>query len=326
MRACVYGAGPVGLFLAAQLIRNGADVSVVARGDTLRVLCRDGLDVNGPGHALRSPVRATDDPASLGEQDVVLVAVKSHQLPAIVMPMQPLLGADTVVMCVQNGLPWWYFHAHGGTQDGRRLPRLDPDGRIWDMVGPARVLGGVIFASCDRRAPGTVFIETAKPRLYVGEPSGGRSPRALALAAALTGGALMVEVPEAIRSVIWSKLQMNTCSGLLGCLADAAPRDLYGNPAIADAVRQLIAEVGAIAAAYGYPTGVEAGAMLASTRDQAHKSSIVQDLAAGRPMEIESMFGAPRGLGASAGIATPMLDLLCGLVEVRAKAVGAYPR
>ncbi len=319
MKVCVYGAGAVGLFLAAQLIRGGAEVSVVARGASLDVLRSDGLHVHGPGHALHSAVHATDDPASLGKQDFVVVTVKSYQLAAIVAPMRAMLGTDTAVLCVQNGLPWWYFHAHGGAQAGRQLPLLDPGGRIWDTVGPERTLGGVIYAACDRRGPGTVFVETANPRLYVGEPDDSRSSRALALAAALSGAALQAEVPDRIRAVIWSKLQMNTCSGLLGCLADAAPRDLYGNPAIVEAVRRLVTEMGTIAAAYGYPTGVDADAMIARTRDQEHKSSIVQDLAAGRPMEIASMFAVPRELGANAGVAMPTLGLLSALVELRAR-------
>ena len=140
------------------------------------------------------------------------MTVKSYQLPSIMEPMQPLLGAETAVLCVQNGLPWWYFHAHGGPQDGRRLSKLDPGGTVWDTIRSRTGLGGVIYAACDRLAPGVVFIETAKPSLHIGAPDGRRSPVVLGLAAAMNGGALHVDVPADIRTVIWSKLQMNTCS------------------------------------------------------------------------------------------------------------------
>lgn len=324
MKICIYGAGAVGCYLAGRLHRGGATVSVIARGANLAAIrAQGGITVATPARQWQAPVVATDDPGTLGPQDAVIVAVKAPALGAIAAGLPPLLGPATPVAFVMNGIPWWYFASHGGTLDGRRLPLIDPGDAMWNAVGPERALGGVILASCDLTAPGAVHVETAKTTLYLGEPAGGTA-RAEALAAVLRDEDFSVTAVPDIRQSIWAKLQMNLCSGLFGCLSNSAPSATFGVPAVAEAVKCLAAEAGAIAAAMGHPTQFDAAANIARARNQVHRSSIVQDLDAGRPMEFDAMFGAPQEFARAMGVETPMLDLLVALVEARARAAGAY--
>lgn len=324
MKVCIYGAGAVGCFLAGRLFKGGADTSVIVRGANLDRIRQKGIRVHTPEYEISAAVTATDDPNQLGPQDVVIVTVKAPSLPSIVDGLPPLLGPNTAVAFVMNGIPWWYFHAHGGELEGRRLETLDPGGRLWDAVDPKRVIGGVIFCSCDLEEPGVVHAETASPKLYLGEPDGSISQRVETLAAHIRGDTLGVDVVSAIRTTIWSKLQMNMSSGLLGCLANSPPKDIYSSPACADAVRRIVGEAGAVARSVGCATSVDADDMLAKTRDQGHKSSIVQDLEKGRPMEIDPMFGLPLEMARMTGVETPTLDLLVALVKARARKAGAY--
>jgi len=312
--------------LAARLFKGGAEVSAVARGRNLDAIRRNGIRLHTPEYEINARVKASNSSAELGPQNVVIVTVKSPSLPSIVDGIPPLLGPDTAVAFVMNGIPWWYFYAHGGDLEGRRLETLDPGGRLWDTIGPKRVIGGIIFCSCDLEEPGVVHAETANPRLFLGEPDGSSSERVKELANLVRGDTLGVDVVSAIRTTIWSKLQMNMSSGLLGCLANSPPRDIYSDPACADAVRRIVTEVGAVARSVGCPTTVDAEDMLAKTRDQGHKSSIVQDLEKANPMEIDPMFGLPLEMARMTGVDTPTLDLLVALVKARARKAGAYNR
>jgi 2-dehydropantoate 2-reductase len=324
VKICIYGAGAVGCLLAGRAAKGGAEVSAIARGANLDGIRRNGIRIETPDYEYRTKIRASDNPEELGIQDLVLVTVKSPSLPTIVDGLKPLLGPNTAVAFIMNGIPWWYFYNYGGELAGRRLELLDPGGRLWDAIGPERVIGGVIFCSCDLVEPGYVHAETVGPKLYLGEPSGETTSRVQALADVIRGDTLSVEIVPAIRTTIWSKLQMNMSSGLLGCLSNSPPREIYPDPACSDAVRSIVAEVGAIARAVGCETKVDAENMLARTRDQGHRSSIVQDLEKGRPMEIDPVFGIPLEMARMTEVATPTLDLLVCLVKARARRAGAY--
>lgn len=326
MKICIYGAGAVGTYLAGRLAGPDAQISVVARGDNLSAIRANGINVRAPLSEMHATLAASDDPAALGPQDAVIVCVKAPSLPGVARAIGPLLGPDTAVTFVMNGIPWWYFHGHGGAFEGRRLPQIDPADAIWRAVGPQRSLGGILYCACDLVAPGVVHSETAKGRLILGEPDGSLSGRAEALAQRLRADDFAVDVTPTIRTAIWSKLQMNLCSGIFGCLANSPPGEIYANPAIEAGVRAVVREAGAVAAAMGYPTNVDADQLLAMTRNQTHKSSIVQDLANGRPMEIDPMFAVPLAMARLQDVATPMMDLLVALVQARARSVGAYPK
>jgi 2-dehydropantoate 2-reductase len=324
VKVCIFGAGAVGGCLAGRLSNSDAQISVVARGASLAAIRDNGITVHAPRSAMHARVTASDDPAALGPQDAVIVCVKAPALPEVAKAIGPLLRADTSVVFAMNGIPWWYFHRHGGALEGRRLSRIDPDNAVWNAVGPERAIGGILYCACDLVAPGVVHVETAKGRLVLGEPDGTVSARAEALAALLRADDFTVEVSPDIRRVIWSKLQLNMSTGIFGCLTDTPPKGIYGDPAIEAGVRAVVAEVGAVANALGFATGVTADQLLSMVRNQSHKSSIVQDLANARPMEIDPMFALPLEMARLAGVPTPTLDLLVALVSARARSVGAY--
>jgi 2-dehydropantoate 2-reductase len=210
MRICIFGAGAVGGYLAGFLAKGGADVSVVARGAHLAAIRAHGLTVEMPDGAINMKLAASDDPADLGPQDAVIVTVKAPALPAVAATIGPLLGRATPVAFTMNGIPWWYFHAHGGPFDGRRLPRLDPGDALWRAVEPERAIGGVFWPACSTPAPGTVRLLSGAGRGTVfGEPNGAISPRIESLAAAFRAADLPVTIAGNIRALIWQKLAFN---------------------------------------------------------------------------------------------------------------------
>jgi 2-dehydropantoate 2-reductase len=318
MKICVYGAGAIGGHLAARLAAGGANVSVVARGPQLAALRAHGLRVETPGGRLTAQVQATDDPASLGAQDAVLVTVKAPALPSVAAAIGPLLGPTTPVVFVMNGIPWWYFNGHGGDREGQRLPRLDPDGATWTAIGAERTLGGVVYSACTVIAPGVVQVDTARDRLIIGEPDGAASPRGEAIASILREGGLRCEVTPRIRDAIWTKLALNIAMGPPCVLARATPSAVLADPTLEAAIRSLVAEASAIADGMGWPITVDADAILAAARHSQHKPSILQDLELGRPMEIDALYGVPLDLAASAGVQAPTLALLTALMRLQA--------
>jgi 2-dehydropantoate 2-reductase len=326
VKVCIFGAGAVGGCLAGRLSNSDAQISVLARGAALAAIRDNGIVVHAPRSEMHARVTASDDPAELGPQDAVIVCVKSPALPSVARAIGPLLHADTAVVFAMNGIPWWYFHGHGGEHEGRRLPKIDPDDALWNVIGPQRAIAGILFCACDLVSPGVVHVETARGRFILGEPDNTVSARGEALAALMRAEDFVVEVSPEIRKVIWSKLQMNMSTGIFGCLTDSPPKDIYGDPAIEAAVRAVVAEVGAVADALGFPTGFTADQLLAMVRNQSHKSSIVQDLANARPMEVDPTFALPLEMARLANVPTPTLDMLVALVRARARAVGSYPK
>ncbi len=327
MKVCIYGAGAIGCRLAPPLYRGGAQVSVVARGAALDAIRANGITVEAPLGTRTATVQARDDPAALGVQDVVMVAVKAPALPAIAAGLQPLMGPATDVVFVVNGIPWWYLQGEHGPLTGRTLPRLDPGDVLRKTVGIGRSVGGVIFGGCDVVSPGVVHVENAKMRLILGHPDGRRSERLEALAACLRGDDLNVEVTDHIRRGVWTKLQMVVCSGLFGCLTGQAPKWAYADPACERAIGTLVNELGAVAGALGCATGITPDAVLNGARQQTHHTTVAQDLERGSPMmEFDALFAAPLALARMLALSTPMLELLVALTKIRAQATGAYPK
>jgi 2-dehydropantoate 2-reductase len=326
MRICVYGAGAIGGHLAVRYARGGAEVSVLARGPHLAAIQRDGLTVHTSTGELRARVRATDDPAALGPQDAVVVAVKAPSLPAVAAGIAPLLRSDTPVAFVMNGIPWWYFHALSGPLEGRRLPRIDPDDAMWRAVGPERAIGGVVYAASAVIAPGVIELENPNARVVFGEPDGRLTKRVEMFAAPLRSGGITAEVTPAIRDAIWNKLLGNLGNAPMGVLTQVSIRDLFQEPVCVEAARRAMQEAEAVANALGAKPDPDHDKRIAHDRSLDHKPSILQDLELGRPMEIDGIFDAPLELARMTGVATPTLDLLVGMAKVRARAAGLYPR
>jgi 2-dehydropantoate 2-reductase len=325
MRICVFGAGSVGGYLAGGLSRGGAEVSVVARGAHLAAIRANGLTVETPADAFTARVVASDNPADLGVQDLVLVTVKAPALPDVAAAIAPLLGADTAVAFIMNGIPWWYFHAHGGAQEGRQLPLLDPGGALWRAVTPQRAIGAIFWPACSVPAPGVVRLLTgAGAGTVFGEPSNAMTPRLQALANAFRAAALPVTLTEDIRALIWRKLAFNLSAGPLCVLTETAVMDTHTEAALIACSGDILGEAIAVAASMGVTLDLDIPAIAETNKQLAHKPSILQDLSAGRPMEIEALYGVPLQMARMAGVPTPMLDVLVALIKVKARARGLY--
>jgi 2-dehydropantoate 2-reductase len=321
----VYGAGAIGGYLAGFLARSGADVSVVARGAHLQAIRSNGLTVESPDMSMHVHVRASDDPAELGPQDAVVVTVKAPSLPGIAGGLAPLLGPDTPVAFLTNGIPWWYFHGLGGAQDGRRLPLLDPGDVLWRATGPRRLVGGIAWPASSVPEPGRIRLLGGHSKgTVLGAPDGVTTPGITALAAAFEAAGLPVTVSETIRDLIWEKLAFNLSVGPMCVLTEATVRATQEEPACVEASRRLLAEAAAIIAAIGCEVDMDVDKIVALNATLGHRPSILQDLMARRPMEIDALYSVPLELARLAGVATPTLDMLVALIKVRARAAGLY--
>ncbi|HEX3575322.1 MAG TPA: 2-dehydropantoate 2-reductase [Rhodopila sp.] len=324
MKICIYGAGAIGGHLAARLHRAGAEVSVVARGAHLTAIRDNGLTVHAVDGAHHAPVRASADPADLGRQDAVFVTVKAPALPAVAASIQPLLGTDTPVAFVMNGIPWWYFDHLPGPHEGKSLPRIDPGDGLRRALGPGRAIGGVVYSASAVTAPGVVHVEQPKSRFILGEPDGTLSDRVLTLSGLISKGGVSGEATPAIRTEIWNKLISNLAGGTLAVLTGSAPKGIYVEPAAEHAALRVMHEATAIAQAMGADPTTNHAQRIGNQRAMDHKPSILQDLELGRPMEIDGMFDAPLALAHMAGVDVPTLELLVALCKLRARTAGLY--
>jgi len=325
MRICVFGAGSVGGYLAGYLSRGGAEVSAVARGAHLAAIQANGLTVESPDETLTVRIAVSDNPAELGVQDLVLVTVKAPALPDVAATIAPLLGSDTAVAFIMNGIPWWYFHALGGALDGRQLPALDPGGALWRTVPPERAIGAVFWPACSVPSPGVIrLLAGAGSGTVFGEPSNATTPRLQALEAAFQAAGLPVTLTEDIRALIWRKLAFNLSAGPLCVLTETPVMDTHTEAALVACSGQVLGEAIAVAAAMGINLEMDISAVAGTNKRLAHRPSILQDLSAGRPMEIEALYGVPLDMARMAGVPTPMLDVLVSLIKVKARALGLY--
>lgn len=323
MKICIFGAGAIGGNLAVRLAVGGNDVSVIARGEHLAAIARDGLTLETPKETVRAKVRASAEGRDLGPQDAVLVTVKAPALPDVARGIGPLLGPDTPVVFVMNGIPWWYFYKHGGPLDERRLPLIDPGDAVWNAVGPQRAIGSIINSSNSVPRPGVMRNTSGRAALVLGEPDGSRSERVRKIADAVNAGTATASVTTRIRDEVWTKLLANISSNPLTFLALSPLGPVIGDPVCNAAVKTMAAEAAAIARALGCDVSLDVDAAFSATSQ--HKPSIVQDLERSRPLELDAMFTVPLEFGKMLGVATPLLELLVTLMKLRARGAGLYP-
>ena len=324
MKICVFGAGAIGGYMGAKLAQAGADVSLVARGPHLAAMQANGLRLVEESGEITVPVRAEEDPAALGEQDYVIVTLKAHSVPPVVGRMAPLIGENTTVVSGVNGVPWWYFHKHGGDLESTRLASVDPGNVQWDGFGPDRVLGCVVYPAAEVVQPGVVkHIEGN--RFSLGEPDGSKSDRALDLSKALSAAGLKAPVRPRLRDEIWVKLWGNLSFNPISALTHATLDVLCIEPGTRGIARAMMVEAQEIAETLGvkFPIDVDrridGGAAVG-----AHRTSMLQDLDAGRPMEIDALVGSVQELGRIVGVTTPTIDMVLALVQQRARVAGLY--
>ena len=324
MKICIFGAGAIGGYMGAKLAEAGAEVSLVARGPHLAAMKDKGLTLIEEDETKRFAVHASDDPAELGVQDYVIVTLKAHSVPSVVDRMQPLIGPETTIVSGVNGVPWWYFHKIGGPLEGTRLASVDPGDAQWDGFGPDRVLGCVVYPAAEVIEPGVVkHIEGN--RFSLGEPDGSKSERAMALSKALSAAGLKAPVRPKLRDEIWVKLWGNLSFNPISALTHATLDVLCTDPGTRDVARNMMLEAQEIAETLGvtFPIDVdrriEGGAAVG-----AHRTSMLQDLDAGRPMEIDALLGSVQELGRVTGTATPTIDTVLALVKLRGRVAGLY--
>ncbi|QYK40867.1 MAG: 2-dehydropantoate 2-reductase [Paracoccaceae bacterium] len=325
MKICIFGAGAIGGYMGARLAAAGADVSLVARGPHLAAMQARGLTLIEDGaDPVTVPVRAAEDARDLGPQDYVIVTLKAHSVPPVVNRILPLLGPDSTLVSGVNGVPWWYFHRHGGTLEGTRLASVDPGDAQWNGFGPDRVLGCVVYPAAEVTEPGTIrHIEGN--RFSLGEPSGETSARATALSKALAAAGLRAPVRPRLRDEIWVKLWGNLSFNPISALTHATLDVLCTDPGTRAVARAMMVEAQAIAESLGvkFPIDVDrridGGAAVG-----AHRTSMLQDLTAGRPMEIDALVASVAELGRLTGTPTPAIDTVLALVRLRARVAGLY--
>ena len=324
MKACVFGAGAIGGHLAARMAKGGADVSVVARGDHLAAIQRRGLIVRAPDGELSSRPRASADPRELGVQDVVLVTTKAPALPQVAATIAPLLGPETAVVFVNNGMPWWFFCAVGGPRDGESMPEADPGDVVRQAVGIPRTIGSVVYSASAVVEPGVVAVESKDARLVLGELDGSVTPRVQAISWAIEAGGLPAPVSQEIRREVFAKFLGNGMSGPLCILARSDMATVLAEEAPRDAARAVAREIVALSQAYGWGITADPEARVQRSMGMHHKPSILQDLELGRPMEVEAQLLAPLRLARLAGVETPTLDLMVALARSAAEAAGLH--
>ena len=329
MRIGIVGLGAVGGFLAARLAAGGHQVSALARGATLEHVRQDGLALlEGPQDRpteTRLRLQVADDAAELGEQELVVISVKTTGLADVAPRIAPLLGPDTVVLSAMNGVPWWFFHGLDEGLARREWQAIDAGGRIGAAIPPQRVLGAVVHFSCAMPAPGVVR-HGQGDRLIVGEPRGGDSERCARVAQALRDGGFQVEVSQRIQQDVWFKLwgnmTMNPVSAITGATADR----ILDDPLVRGFISRVMREAAAIGERIGLPIPIAPEQRHEVTRKLgAFRTSMLQDVDAGKPVELDALVAIVAEIGRAVGVATPDIDALLGLARLHARVRDLYP-
>lgn len=324
MRICIFGAGAIGGYIGAKLAKAGADVSLIARGPHLAAMQANGLTLIEGGERSTVKVTASDDPAVLGRQDYVMITLKAHSVPRVIDRLTPLIGSDTTVVWGVNGVPWWYFYQLGGPYDGLRLATLDPGDVQWNGIGPERVLGCVVYPAAEVTEPG-VIVHIEGNRFSLGEPSGEKSARAEALSKAFGAIGLKAPVRPKIRDEIWVKLWGNVSLNPISALTHATLDVLCGDAGTRAVARAMMVEAQAIAEKLGVKFPIDVDRRIeGAAAVGAHKTSMLQDLERGRPMEIDALVAVVQEMGRLVGAPTPTIDIVLPLVSLRARTAGCY--
>jgi 2-dehydropantoate 2-reductase len=323
MKICVFGAGAIGGLIAARLAQVPAvQVSVVARGEQLASIRLRGLRLQ-EGLTTRSAcVDATDDPATLGVQDYVFVTLKAQQFTPSLQDIAPLVGPETVVIPPTTAIPYWYFHGLSGPHSGHRVQALDPGHRQWDAIHPSQVLGCVFRVAAETMEPGLVRQEGSYARLPIGEPDGTSSERAARLSEVMTRAGFESPVVPNIRGWIWHKMISSLCWNPLAVLTRATWGQLAGQPRVLALARRMVEEADLIATSLGGtpPIPIEER-MAAPLSAPNHRMSMLQDLERGRPLEYEPLRDSFHAMRSIAGLATPTIDDVYALLQLRAAAM-----
>jgi 2-dehydropantoate 2-reductase len=322
MKVAILGAGAIGAYVGASLARGGTDVSLIARGDQLSALRRDGVIVHSPRGDFSAHPPATDDPAEIGPVDVVFLGLKAYSYAASGALLAPLLHDATAVVAAQNGVPWWYFHRHGGPYDGHRIEAVDPGGATTAAIAPERAIGCVVYCSTELEAPG-VIRHGEGTRFSLGEPDRSISDRCAALSDALIAGGLKAPVEADIRDEIWIKLLGNAVFNPLSVLTRATLAAMCRHPGTRALAREGMSECLAIASALGAHPRIDLEKrLLGAERVGEHRTSTLQDLEAGKRLELDALLVAVVELAELTGTPAPTLRGLAAESTLLAASLG----
>ena len=322
---CIYGAGAIGGWLGAGLAAAGCHVSMVARGATLAALQQHGLRVQNGPDTRSVPVQVSADPATLGVQDLVVIAVKAPALLDVARHIAPLIGPDTMVLTAMNGVPWWFFQGFGGSYAGTQLKAVDPSGEIAAAIPAASIIGCVVHASCSVDAPGVIRHHFGNG-LIIGAPSGQINDGVQALAGLLQRAGFTASVSAQIQKDAWYKLWGNMTVNPISAITGATTDLILGDPLVRDLISKIMLEAKEIGARIGLPIDQQPEDRHAVTlKLGAFKTSMLQDVEAGKAVELDALVTVVRELGQLTGVPTPFTDALLGLSRLHARMHGLYP-
>jgi 2-dehydropantoate 2-reductase len=325
MRIAIFGAGAMGGFLGVRLHQAGAEVTFIARGAHLAAMRDRGVTLREGGESVTVRPRCTDNPAEAGPQDYVFVTLKAHSLPAAAPQIVSLLGTDTALVTGINGVPYWYFHGLDGPYRDRKVESVDPGGVLFQTLHPARVIGSVLYPAAEVVEPG-VIEHSYGDRVSLGEPDGSRSARIETLSRLMIQAGLKSPVRPRIRDEIWVKLWGNLAFNPLSALTGSTLERLAGRSDLRAVARAMMVEAQAVAEALGVRFPIDVDKRIQGAQEVgAHKTSMLQDLERGRPLEIDALLGAVVELGQLVGKPMPTCEGVLALVRERARLAGCYP-
>ena len=325
MKICMFGAGAIGGLLAAKLAAKAEhEVTVIARGPHLAAMQQHGLRLRSEGTESVTHPRCVASADEAGVQDYVVVTLKAHSLPGAARQMQPLLGPETAIVSAVNGIPWWYFHKLPGAFEDRRVTSVDPDGSVGELLHPSRAIGCIVYPAAEVPEPG-IIEHTYGDRFTLGEPDGSRSPRAEALSKALMAAGFKAPVRPRIRDEMWVKLWGNLAFNPLSALTGATLDIITGEPELRAVCRQMMLEAQAVAEKLGVKFAIDVDKRIAGGAEVgAHKTSMLQDLERGRPMEIDALLGSVVELAEMVELPVPTCRTVLVLVRSRGRVAGCY--
>jgi 2-dehydropantoate 2-reductase len=324
MKICVYGAGAIGGLMAAWFARSGHDVAVVARGAQLEAIRRDGLRVRSKGKTESFRIKAESEPARFGAQDYVLVTVKAQSLTNVAETIAPLLGKDTSVVTAMNGVPWWFFHRLKFKNGNERLESLDPGGKLSRAIPTERVVGCVIHLAASTPEPGLVSHNMGS-KLILGEPGGENTARTKRIADALAAAGFEIVVTDSIEKEFWVKLLGNVSFNPVSALTVTTADQLIQNEEVKAYMVEIMREVLAIGRAVGVDANIDPEARIDMARVLGpFKTSMLQDLEAGKALEIDGLLAGTLEIARKAGVRAPFTESLFGLIRARAQSTGQY--
>ncbi len=323
MKVCIFGAGAIGGYLAVKLAQTGHAVSVVARGEQLAAIKAKGLTLLQGGVRYHAQPKAAAEPAALGAQDYVFLSVKAPALPEVAAQLAPLIGADTAIVTAMNGIPWWFFHGfdrfHGTTFDS-----IDPGGALAKALPPERIIGCVLHIACSVPEPGLI-VHNSQNRFFLGDLDGKASPRLQRIVEAMKQSGMDAEARPDIRRDVWVKLLGNMTFAPVSILTQTTNDVMAHHAGVREVFTAMIEEANAVGAAYGLSSdmSVEARIDLGGSL-KGFRTSMLQDMDKGRPVELDTIVRAVIDMGKKAGVPTPVIDTVFALAAQRAEVAGIY--